>query len=239
MPAESPVPAEFTGRAGEQATPTSTTDTAPASRPPAGPTILHRLPTSGKLAITVLIVLAAVLTPPGLWPVHGLLACLVFVLHTLAEVPVGTLVRRLAVFLPVVGMVAISVPASQGFRAGWEIMQAILLRSAVALLAVFWLARVLPSNELLRWLSRRGVPAVLVGTLAFMYRYLFVLWDELERMRVARRSRSFGAGGLLFRWQTGIRLIGMLLIRSLDRATRVHRAMLARGWDGQVRFPDD
>lgn len=205
----------------------------------AGPTVLHRLPATFKILLTGTIILAAVLTPPARWPVHGLLACLVFTLHTFSAVPLGTLLRRLLVFLPAAALMALAVPASQGFRSGWEVMQAILLRSTVSLLAVFWLAQVLPFRELLQWLSRHKVPPAVVGTLAFMYRYLFVLWDELERMRSARKARTFGSGGMLFRWQTGIRLIGMLLIRSLDRAARVHRAMLARGWDGQVRFSDD
>jgi cobalt/nickel transport system permease protein len=68
-----------------------------------------------------------------------------------------------------------------------------------------------------------------------MYRYIFVLWDELDKMRVARRARSFGQTGLWFRWKTSAQLIGMLMIRAMSRAERVHGAMCARGWDGRVR----
>ena len=34
-------------------------------------------------------------------------------------------------------------------------------------------------------------------------------------------------------------MIGMLLIRSLNRAERIHGAMCSRGWDGEVRWLDD
>jgi len=33
-------------------------------------------------------------------------------------------------------------------------------------------------------------------------------------------------------------MLGMLLLRSLERAERVHSAMLARGWDGNFRSLD-
>jgi cobalt/nickel transport system permease protein len=98
-----------------------------------------------------------------------------------------------------------------------------------------WLINVMPFDQLLVTLRKLRVPAILVATLAFMYRYVYVLWDELDRMRTARRARSFGSGSLLMRWKTSAQLIGMLLVRSMARAERVHGAMCARGWNGQVR----
>ena len=46
-------------------------------------------------------------------------------------------------------------------------------------------------------MRRLGVPAVLVATLQFMYRYLHVLAEELDRMVKARRSRTFRRSGRL------------------------------------------
>ena len=97
----------------------------------------------------------------------------------------------------------------------------------------------MPFEQLLVTLRRLKVPAVIVAILAFMYRYVFVIWDELDRMRLAWKTRSFGEGSLLFRWKTLARMLGMLLIRSLGRAERIHGAMRSRGWDGQVRWLDD
>ena len=34
-------------------------------------------------------------------------------------------------------------------------------------------------------------------------------------------------------------LIGMLFLRTFERAERVHDAMIARGWDGTIRSLDD
>ena len=137
------------------------------------------------------------------------------------------------------GSMAVSLPLSQGFDRGWDLMLQILFRGMLAFLVSLWLVNVMPFEQLLTTLRRLRVPAVLVAILAFMYRYVFVVWDELDSLRVAWRMRSFGGGSLFFRWKTLGQMIGMLLIRSLNRAERIHGAMLSRGWDGEVRWLDD
>jgi cobalt/nickel transport system permease protein len=201
-------------------------------------TLCHRLPPAVKLALTVGVVLAGLLVPVRFWPVHGVLATLVFVGHTLAGVPMRYLLRRIALFLPVVLMISVSLPISQGFAAGWEAMAAILFRSTLAFVSILWLISVMPFDQLLVTLRRFYIPAAFVAMLAFMYRYSFVVWDELTKMRTARKAREF-RGGLRFRWKESIQLIGLLLIRAMNRAERVHGAMCARGWDGRVRFLAD
>ncbi|MBW3541746.1 MAG: cobalt ECF transporter T component CbiQ [Planctomycetes bacterium] len=201
--------------------------------------LCHRLPARLKLLLSLAVVLTAALVPARLWPVHGVLAVVVFIGHTLARIPLVYLARRLAFFLPLVLVLSLSVPLAQGFQTGWEIMWGILFRSSVAFLAVVWLVNVLPFDQLLRALARLKVPAVLVAMMAFMYRYSFVLWDELDKMRTARRARSFGRGGRWFAWTTSAQIIGMLLIRSLSRAERIYGAMKSRGWDGRVRTLED
>jgi len=61
--------------------------------------------------------------------------------------------------------------------------------------------------------------------------------DELGRMAQARRARSFRRTGRLD-WGLLTGLIGVLLLRALERGERVHAAMVARGWDGTIRGLD-
>lgn len=192
-----------------------------------------------KLVLTAAAVVAGALIPPEFWPAHGVLIVLVFVGQTLAGIPLRYLLRRLALFLPVVLLLSISFPLAQGFQQGWGIATAILLRTTLAFMAALWLVNVLPFDRMLITMRRLWVPELLIAMLAFMHRYVFVLWDELDRMRTARRARSFGPVGWRSRWRTSAQLIGMLLIRALGRAERVHGAMCARGWDGRLRTLDD
>ena len=118
-------------------------------------------------------------------------------------------------------------------------MGVIVLRSTVSLFSVIWLVNVLPFDELLVTLRRWRCPAILPAMLSFMYRFSYIMWDELERMQTARRVRSFGRGGLRFAWQSRARMLGMLILRGLTRAERVHGAMCSRGWKGEIVHLED
>jgi len=201
--------------------------------------ICHRLHPLCKLAMAMSVIVTAISLSVEAWPIQGLLACVVFVGLTLADVPVSYLLRRLVLFLPMLFLLTISLPASQGFASGWELMFRILIRSTVAFLTMLWLINVMPFDQLLATLRRLKVPDVLLATLSFMYRYIYVLWDELDKMLTARRAREFSNRRGWRYWKTSAQMLGLLLIRSMQRAERVHGAMLARGWDGQVRFFDD
>jgi len=82
---------------------------------------------------------------------------------------------------------------------------------------------------MLRVLRQMRVPALLITTLALMFRYLFVLADETQRMRRARASRTF-ARGRGVAWRTLATVAGQLFIRASERAERIYDAMCARGW---------
>jgi cobalt/nickel transport system permease protein len=74
-----------------------------------------------------------------------------------------------------------------------------------------------------------GMPAVMLTTLALMYRYLPVLAEESRRMQRARASRTF-CRGRRQAWETLSAILGRLFIRSVERAERIYLAMCARGW---------
>lgn len=196
----------------------------------------HRLPPVLKLVLSVTVILLGIAVPLENWPAYGVLGCVLFAGHSIARIPLSYLLKRLSLFLPFLIMMAISLPISQGFERGWETSAMIVARGTLAFLASLWLVNVMPFEQLLLTLRRLRVPALVVAILAFMYRYVFVVWDELDKLRTAHRARSFGRASLWFRWKTLAQMIGMLLIRSLERAERIHGAMCARGWDGEVRW---
>jgi cobalt/nickel transport system permease protein len=85
-----------------------------------------------------------------------------------------------------------------------------------------------PMPELLRALRRAHVPEVLCSTVALLSRYLFLIADESRRMRRARAGRTLRES----RWAVWRALgtsVGLLFVRSVQRAERVHAAMRARG----------
>jgi cobalt/nickel transport system permease protein len=203
-----------------------------------GSTICHRLSPRLKILLTLAVVVLAVLLPASMWPAQGCLACLVFAALSLAEIPMAYLARRMALFLPLVAMTALAVPLARGFAGGWETALGIVIRAAVAFLAALWLVSTTPFDRLLAALSRLGLPRMFTAMLAFVFRYLSVLFEELARMRTAQRARTFGTRPVKSGWKNAVQLVGMLLIRALDRAERIHGAMCARGWNGKMHTLD-
>ncbi|HLJ11243.1 MAG TPA: cobalt ECF transporter T component CbiQ [Planctomycetaceae bacterium] len=199
-----------------------------------GNTVCHRMPARLKIVLTLSVIFVSIVLPASYWPAQGCLACLVFAALSLAEIPIAYLARRILLILPLVLMTALAAPLSHGFASGWETAFGIVFRTLVAFLAALWLVNTTPFDRLLAGLCRLGMPRLFATLLAFVYRYLFVLFDELARMRTAQRARTFGPGPVKTAWKSRVQLVGTLLIRALDRAERVHGAMCARGWRGKM-----
>ena len=78
-------------------------------------------------------------------------------------------------------------------------------------------------------LRRLGIPRTAVVLLTITHRYLVVVFAELARLVLARRSRRVRSATLRESWSEGTSLLGTFLLRALDRGERVSRAARARG----------
>ncbi len=107
--------------------------------------------------------------------------------------------------------------AGKGFAAALLLS---FLSSSTALSQILWAMRKL------------GSPQSLNMILSLMYRYTALLSEEWTRLERARDSRTVKplVGRQLYRIYG--RQLGILLLRSWDRAERVHAAMLSRGFNG-------
>ncbi|WP_238121369.1 MULTISPECIES: cobalt ECF transporter T component CbiQ [unclassified Xanthobacter] len=106
--------------------------------------------------------------------------------------------------------------------------------SASVLLAMALLGDVDPSRlgPALRGLH---VPERLTRLFVMTVRYAGLIRDEARRLHDAMRMRGFRPGSNRHTWRSYGNLIGMMLVRALDRAQRIEDAMACRGYDG--RFP--
>jgi cobalt/nickel transport system permease protein len=192
--------------------------------------------TGVKLCAALLALFGIGLIPAENWPVLVAVIGLTLAALAMCGVTARTLWRRLVQFAPLALGLGLAAGLSRpGVDAGvW--LAALMLRCLSALLIGLWLVQVLTARELLAFLTRCRLPAALVTALNFMLRYLVVLWEEHERLRLAQLSRAGGPAGGWARWRAAIERLGSLLIRALDRAERTHRALLARGWDGSASW---
>jgi cobalt ECF transporter T component CbiQ len=178
-----------------------------------------------KLAASLALILGVAALPArhALW---GLLALpLLLLCAVLAKVKPRSLLTRLAVALPfVLGVASLALLRHAGFRP----FLALIVKSSVSILALQLLAQTTPISELLRVLRRAHVPEVLRTTISLLHRYLFVMADESKRMRRARAGRTLQSSRIAL-WRGLGSSLGLLFVRTVSRAERVHAAMRARG----------
>jgi cobalt/nickel transport system permease protein len=213
----------------------------PLDRYSRGETVLHRLDARLKLLLALAAIVAFSFTPPTFLPApEGVTMSLVHVLGLLtlcvlivwAGIPVGYVLGRLLVIVPILAAVALSIPFGRRFDAeSWSMMAQVVVRGKLCFLTLLVLVNTTPIESLLAAMRRLGIPKLLVSTLEFMARYQAIVADELARMRRARLARTFDRRGNA-RWRTVADLAGRALVRSYERSERVHAAMQARGWDG-------
>ena len=209
-----------------------------------GDSPLHRLDPRAKLITTLIFIIAVVsfdkhtlsaLTPFLIYPVF---------LISIGGLPAGYLLKKVLIVSPFAILVGIFNPlmdreiliqiGSIGISGGWVSFISILLRFVLTVTAALVLVSLTGFNAVCESLMKMGMPKPFVVQLLFFYRYIFVLTDEAERMVRARSLRAFNSKVMGFR--TFISLVSHLLLRTLDRAERIYRAMCCRGFDGHIRI---
>lgn len=208
---------------------------------------LHRADARVKVVMTFLLIIGIVLTPTGAFPAYPLLWGLVGSLAALGEIGVWRLARTAGVAL-VFATAALPLlfttpgdPLIAGITStGAERFVSIVLKSWLAAQTALLLSLTTPFTDLLWAFAALKLPAAFIAILSFMYRYLFVLQEEAERLlraRVSRSGRSPGrrpGGSLLWRARTAGSMVGSLFLRGYERSERVQAAMVARGYRGQM-----
>ncbi|MEM2145690.1 MAG: cobalt ECF transporter T component CbiQ [Candidatus Jordarchaeaceae archaeon] len=170
---------------------------------------------------------------------------------TVADLSWKNVFRRLASLNFIVIILFILLPACShgsevvfqlgpvGFsREGLRLATVIALKgNAIVLFLSFFLGGMDPI-VLGHTLSHLYVPRKLALLLLFTVRYLDLLYDEYLRLRAAMKVRGFRAGINRHTYRSLGYLVGMLLVRSFDRAERIMAAMKCRCFQGQFFLLD-
>lgn len=217
---------------------------------------LHHLDPRVKVLVTVAFILSNVLLPDGAWLAFGLSWLFVLGLNLLAQLGLGFTFRRSFVALPFALAAITAVFSIPGTALGeWHLgsltliptdagvlrFVSIVIRSWLSVQIAILLVAVTRFPDLIHAFEHLHVPAILTTIIAFLYRYLFVLTDEVMRLLRARESRSATVAGhksgrsVMWRARVAGNMTGQLFLRSYERSDRIYNAMLARGYTGQLR----
>lgn len=199
-----------------------------------GTSPLHRRDARAK--VIVLMVFLAVLATTQhalLWLAPALFLLLAGALLW-ARLPLAGALARAALVVPFTGVFALISWFAGDPARGVSLM----VKSYLSALAVLLIVSTTPLPSLLRGFEMTGAPRFLLVVGQFLYRYLFLISEEAQHMSKAAAARGatardWMAPGLRFRAAAGA--LGVLFARSFARAEQIHRAMLARGFQGHFQ----
>lgn len=139
-----------------------------------------------------------------------------------------------AVLMPFVGpgptgWLGLSVP---GLWAAWNI----LAKASLGVMAATLLASTTLPVDIVAGLQALRLPGPIVAIMTFFIRYIDVVSDQYQRMRVAQQARGFEAASPKS-WPVLAHGLGALFVRSFERGERVHLALISRGYDGKLPEP--
>ncbi len=214
--------------------------------PPATTSPLGRLDARWKLAAVAVAAscAAAVRTPlsaVAFWPRAVLLAILGRLPWRWCAARLGPVLLFVAVFaVPLIFLPGKDAavwkvgPASLSLSGATTALVLFCKAAALVLLALVVLATA-PLDATLKAAHDLYVPGLLVQLAILSYRYVFVLAEELGKLRVALRVRGYRNRADLHCYRTIGSVTGGLLVRGWEQGERVGHAMRCRGFDGRFR----
>ena len=206
-------------------------------------TFIHRLDPRVKVVTTFLFIFYVVSF--NRYEIARLLPFFLFpaLLIGMADLPFKYLFKKIILVSPFVIFIGIFNPfldkevlwqaGSLQISGGWLSLISILLRFVLTVGAALLLIATTGFPAICMALEKLGAPKIFTVQLLMLYRYLFVLIEESIRMIRAYPLRSFPRRKM--RFDIFRQLLGNLLLRTLDRAQRIHMAMLSRAFTGEIK----
>lgn len=110
----------------------------------------------------------------------------------------------------------------------------ILSRSLGSLSCLYFLLLTVPFVDMLHILRRLRIPGIIPELLLLVYRFVFVLLESAQQLRIARTARGGYVG-----FSNGIRdsgqMIGQLFGRTMNRYQQLWMGLSARGFSGEIK----
>ncbi len=206
---------------------------------------VHRLDPRAKILGLVAVTLVAVSTPVSAWEAWVGCALVLATVAAVGRIPARVIWIRGRVVLPLVIFVAAFIPFFRGgevvaslgpfdvSREGLAVLASVAAKATIGTTSAVLLGATTSVPSIIRGLEAMRVPRLLTLIAAFMYRYLFVIAEELRRMRSALAARAYRPRNMLQVAALG-RMTTALFLRTFSRGERIYLAMLARGYSGRM-----
>lgn len=203
-----------------------------------------------RTRVLAAVAFAAVVVSLGQWPTLVVGLGLSLAVMVAARMPPGPTLKRMAMMdgfiIVMLLMLPFTIPGDPmvtvlGVPASWQGLEraaVIGLKANAVILCLLALVGSMDPTTLGHALSRLRLPENLIHLMLFTVRYIDVIHDEYRRLRVAMKMRGFRPANTRHTYRTFGYLVGMLLVRALERSERILQAMKCRGFTGRLVLLD-
>lgn len=189
---------------------------------------------SPRIAVIVVLIMAAITIGKGCIPFSFYIKMLSipfgFLVISIAAIGVSALpTGEVGLWSLQVGTIRMGITAASLQRAA-----GIFIRSFGSISCLYFMILTTPMVDILTLLKKLHFPQLLIEMISLIYRFIFVLLETADRIRIAQASR-LGYENI----RNGYRSLGMLttalFLGAYKRAENVYMALEARGYDGELR----
>lgn len=216
---------------------------------------LHLLDGRVKLVILLLIIVYAVFTTQI--AVLVLMEIYLILLIYISHISFKTSIMRVLLLLPFGGFIIAFQPFIHPGNVIWTgpfmgiqitdagLMWATLLftRLIVALTSIVLLSSISPMQEVVHSFRKLGMPKEFAMIFSLMIRFLFMFFDELDRIRHAQTARNFDIFNKKTAYMWRMKQIGytiaMMFLRAYEQGEKVYMSMLSRGYSDKTKLYTD
>lgn len=195
-------------------------------------TMIHKIDSSIKIIVTIIYVIKVLSIKQFI--ISDIISIVLYplILFKFGKVPVKFILKKVLFILPLIlGLSVINLIIDFSYS---EIYFSVLLlfKCIFTLIGALLLMVTTGINNLAFGLKKLKIPNILIMQILMLHRYIILMMEECYRVKSAYELRTLGEKSMTMK-DYG-RIIGQMLLKTIDRSEKVYEAMKLRGFDGDL-----
>lgn len=195
-------------------------------------TMIHKIDSSIKIIVTIIYVIKVLSIKQFIISDITSIVLYPLILFKFGKVPVKFILKKVLFIVPLIlGLSVINLIIDFSYS---EIYFSVLLlfKCIFTLIGALLLMVTTGINNLAFGLKKLKIPNILIMQILMLHRYIILMMEECYRVKSAYELRTLGEKSMTMK-DYG-RIIGQMLLKTIDRSEKVYEAMKLRGFDGDL-----
>lgn len=183
-----------------------------------------------------------------------LFGLILLLLAVLSKIPLSVFAKRYLIILPfliiIIALLPFSKEGKEIFSLNFKFLNLhitdlglksflnIFVKSFLSISSLIILSATTSFPDVIKALKSLKIPLMIIIILSFMYRYLYLMIEEVKKMKMAIDARDFGKNRII-RFKALAGSIAVFFLRSYERSESIYYAMVSRNFNKNYFFEAD